>query len=91
MIDKAHEKNLFLMEGMWSILFPVFYKLRELIAQDAIGEIRIVEADFGYQAATYGKDHKLTDYNPEGRMFSPALGGGGLMDVGVYPVSLSLS
>ena len=54
MIDKAHEKNLFLMEGMWSILFPVFYKLRELIAQDAIGEIRIVEADFGYQAATYG-------------------------------------
>ncbi|GAB4456503.1 MAG: Gfo/Idh/MocA family oxidoreductase [Armatimonadaceae bacterium] len=79
LVDKAREKNLFLMEGMWSRCFPAMAKVRELIHDGAIGEPRLVEADFGFRSGV----------NPEGRLFNLALGGGGLMDVGVYPVSLA--
>ena len=75
----ARDRKLFLMEGMWSRFFPLMYRLRELIREGAIGEPRIVECDFGFRAGV----------NPEGRLFKPALGGGGLMDVGVYTVSFA--
>lgn len=78
-VDEARKKNLFLMEGMWSRCFPAMGKVRELLADGAIGEPRLIQADFGFR----------TGVNPDGRLFNPALGGGGLMDVGVYPVSLA--
>lgn len=75
----AREKKLFLMEAMWTRYFPVMAKVRELIRDGAIGEPRLVEADFGFR----------TDVNPRGRLFDPALGGGALLDVGVYTVSFA--
>jgi predicted dehydrogenase len=79
LVDAARAKNLFLMEGMWSRCFPAMAKVRELLADGAIGEARLLNADFGFRAGV----------NPESRLFNPALGGGGLMDVGVYPVALA--
>jgi predicted dehydrogenase len=79
MITLAREKKVFLMEAMWSRFLPHMVRVRELIAQDTIGEVRMLEVDFGFR----------TDVNPEGRLFNPELGGGALLDVGIYPVSLA--
>lgn len=78
-VADARAKKLFLMEGMWSRCFPLMGKVRELLKEGAIGEPRMLQADFGFRAGV----------NPEGRLFNLALGGGGLMDVGVYTVSLA--
>ena len=79
LIDAARSRNLFLMEGMWSRFFPAMIRFRELIAEGAIGEPQLLQADFGFRAGI----------NPEGRLFDLDLGGGAAMDVGVYVVSLS--
>jgi predicted dehydrogenase len=79
MIETARAKGLFLMEAMWSRYLPIIVKLRELLAEGAIGEVRMLEADFGFRA----------EFNPAGRLFNPALGGGGLLDVGIYVNSLA--
>lgn len=79
MVTFAREKKLFLMEAMWSRYLPTLVKVRELIADGAIGDLRMVQADFGFRAGV----------NPEGRLFKPALGGGALLDVGIYPLSLA--
>ncbi|OQA43520.1 MAG: 1,5-anhydro-D-fructose reductase [Chloroflexi bacterium ADurb.Bin325] len=79
MIATARAKRLFLMEAMWSRFLPSIVRVRELIAEGAIGEVRMVEADFGFRA----------EINPAGRLFNPELGGGGLLDVGIYVNSLA--
>jgi predicted dehydrogenase len=75
----ARQKNIFLMEAMWTRYFPVFGKLRELLAENAVGEIRLVQADFAFKPAN----------NPKERLYNRELGGGALLDIGVYPVSLA--
>ncbi len=79
MIALARERHLFLMEAMWTRFLPVHVKLRELLADHVIGEVRLLNADFGFRA----------DFDPHGRLFDPNLGGGALLDVGVYPVALA--
>ena len=78
-IASARAKNLFVMEAMWSRFFPAMAHVRKLIADGAIGEVRMLQADFGFRAGV----------DPNSRLFNPALAGGGLLDVGVYPVSLA--
>ncbi len=82
MVDAARARGVFLMEAMWSRFLPAYVRLRELLAEGRIGEPRLVEADFGFalppELAT-AADHRLLD---------PARGGGGLLDLGVYPVQL---
>lgn len=78
-IQKAREKGVFLMEAMWTRFLPVVKKVRELIAQEIIGEIRMLKADFGYRI----------DWLPEHRALNPKLAGGALLDVGIYPVSFA--
>ncbi len=78
-IGVARERKVFLMEAMWSRFFPLMGRVRELVKSGAIGDVRMVQADFGFR----------TGVNPEGRLFNPALGGGGLLDVGVYALSLA--
>jgi dihydrodiol dehydrogenase / D-xylose 1-dehydrogenase (NADP) len=78
-IALARQKKLFLMEAMWTRYFPVFGKVRELLAQHALGDIRLVQVDFAFRPP----------YDPKGRLYNPELGGGALMDIGVYPVSLA--
>jgi len=78
-IKLARERKLFLMEAMWTRCFPLLAKLRELVSSAAIGETRQLTADFGFRA----------EYQDEPRLFGPEFGGGALLDVGVYPVSLA--
>ena len=78
MIQCAMKNNVFLMEAMWTRFLPTMCRARELIAEGAIGDPRFVAADFGFR----------TNVNPEGRLFAPALGGGSLLDVGIYNLSL---
>lgn len=79
MIQTARGKGLFLMEAMWSRYLPTINKTRELIGAGKIGDVRLIQADFGFRAKV----------NPEGRLFNPSLGGGALLDVGIYPLSLT--
>lgn len=79
LVDLARERGLFLMEAMWTYCNPLIRRMTELVRDGAIGEIRTVQADFGF-AGTFGADHRLRD---------PALGGGALLDLGVYPVSFA--
>lgn len=78
-VRAARRKRVFLMEAMWTRFLPVMVKLRELLAGGAIGEVHMVAAAFGFRAG----------FDPEQRLFNPELGGGALLDVGIYPVSLA--
>jgi predicted dehydrogenase len=79
MISLAREQRLFLMEAMWTRFFPLVSRLRQMLADDVIGPVRRLAVDFGF----------CRSVDPEGRLFNPALGGGALLDVGVYAVSLA--
>jgi predicted dehydrogenase len=79
MIDFARQHKVFLMEAMWTRYLPIFVRVRQLLAQGVIGDVRQLMADFGFR----------TRVNPQGRLFNPDLGGGGLLDVGIYPLSLA--
>ncbi len=75
----ARSRKVFLMEAMWTRFFPVMTPLAQWLAAGRIGEPRLFQGDFGF----------LNDWKPEGRHLNLALGGGALLDVGVYLVSLS--
>ncbi len=78
-IGVARKQGMFLMEAMWTRYIPAVVRARELIAEGAIGDVRMVQADFGFRASM----------NPESRLFNKALGGGALLDVGIYVLSLA--
>lgn len=79
MADVAKKEKRFLMEAMWTHFLPSIVRAEEFVKKGAIGELLMVHADFGFRAP----------FDPKGRLFDPALGGGSLLDVGVYPVSLA--
>lgn len=80
-IDAARRNNVFLMEAFMYRCHPQIAKVVELIKSGAIGEVRMIQAAFSF--------HWPKPFSPEGRITSNALGGGGILDVGCYPVSLS--
>ncbi|MGW6538307.1 Gfo/Idh/MocA family protein [Streptomyces sp. NPDC055011] len=79
LVGLARDRSLFLMEAMWMYCNPLIRRLAELVRDGAVGEVRTVQADFGL-AGSFGPDHRLRD---------PAVGGGALLDLGVYPVSFA--
>ncbi|GGM13435.1 Gfo/Idh/MocA family protein [Micromonospora yangpuensis] len=79
LVETARAKGIFLMEAMWMRCNPVVRRVCELVADGAIGELTTVRADFGVAGP----------FPPESRMRARALGGGALLDLGVYPVSLA--
>jgi predicted dehydrogenase len=79
LVQLARERQLFLMEAMWTRFLPALMEVRRLIAEGAIGEVQFLTADFGFRK----------DFDPLHRLFDPVLGGGALLDVGVYLVSLA--
>lgn len=79
LIGLARARRLLLMEAMWTRFLPLMERFRGLVAAGAIGEPRLLTADFGFRH----------DGGPEHRLFDPALAGGALLDVGVYLVSLA--
>lgn len=79
LVKLARDRGVFLMEAMWTYCNPVVRRLAELVRDGAIGEVRTVQADFGF-AGDLDAGHRLRD---------PRLGGGALLDLGVYPVSFA--
>jgi len=79
MIDLARKKGLFLMEAMWTRYLPAMVQLRKWIADGEIGDVELVRAHFSFMA----------DFNPQSRLFAPELGGGALLDAGIYPISFA--
>jgi len=76
-VAAARAAGVFCMEAMWTRFLPHVRRLRELIAEGAIGTPVTVSADHGQWFAP----------DPGHRLFDPALGGGALLDLGIYPVS----
>ncbi|RMF81756.1 MAG: gfo/Idh/MocA family oxidoreductase [Chloroflexi bacterium] len=78
-IDLARSKNLFAMEAMWTRFVPAIVKVREWIAAGKIGDVCMVRASLSFRAP----------FDPTHRLFAPELGGGALLDVGIYPISFA--
>jgi predicted dehydrogenase len=81
MVTAAGDAGRFLMEAMWMRFQPYFFTLEELIAANRLGPVRWIQADFGFPAQS----------GPGGRLFNLGLGGGSLLDLGVYPLTFSYS
>jgi predicted dehydrogenase len=79
LVALARGRGLFLMEAMWMYCGPVVRRLVELVRDGAVGEIRAVHADFGLVGPA----------DPGHRLRDPAVGGGALLDLGVYPVAFA--
>jgi dihydrodiol dehydrogenase / D-xylose 1-dehydrogenase (NADP) len=75
----AKEKKLFCMEAMWTRFLPATNAARKWLRAGFIGDLRMIRADFGFRA----------EKNQEGRLFNRELGGGALLDVGIYGVSFA--
>ncbi len=80
MIKEARKRNLFLMEGIWTRFIPATKKLLQLLDDRVIGDVIAIRADFGFKSKM----------DMQGRLFEKKLGGGSLLDIGIYPVYLSL-
>jgi predicted dehydrogenase len=80
MVEAAQARGRFLMDAIWSRFLPSYRVLGEVLSSGRIGEPLFVEGDFGYRTQTV---------EPDDRHFKPELGGGGLLDLGIYPVQLS--
>ena len=80
MIAKAKEKNLFLMEAMWSRFLPNIIKTKDLVDSGAIGNVKFLTASFSIRS----------DNGPEHRHYNIDLCGGTILDTGIYNVFLSL-
>ncbi len=79
LIATARETKRFLMEAMWTRFLPAMAQCRRWLAAGAIGEPRMLNADFGFRGGA----------DPRSRTLDPAAAGGGLLDVGVYTVAFS--
>lgn len=78
-VDAARAKGVFVMEAMWTRFLPTMVAVRERIAAGDLGGLVSVTADHS----------QMLDLSPGSRMIEPALGGGALLDLGVYCVSLA--
>jgi predicted dehydrogenase len=78
MVEEAAHRGLFLMEAIWSRFLPAYRALVEVIGDGRIGEPLLVEGDFGFRRPM----------EPDHRLFDVALGGGALLDLGIYPIQL---
>jgi predicted dehydrogenase len=81
MILTAKKENIFLMEALWTYFLPHYQYVLELVKSEKFGKITGLEADFGFEAP----------FLPEKRLFNKDLGGGSLLDIGIYPVFAALS
>jgi predicted dehydrogenase len=81
LVALARSKKLFLMEAMWTRYLPALAEVRRIVASGEIGKVRQVIADLGFNAG----------FGPEHRVFNPVLGGGALLDIGIYPLSIAVA
>ncbi|MEL6561959.1 MAG: Gfo/Idh/MocA family oxidoreductase [Bacteroidota bacterium] len=81
MVDLAREKQVFLMEAMWTSCLPHFQFVKQMVDRKELGKVNYLRSDFGFKAR----------FDPAGRLFNKQLGGGSLLDIGIYPVYAALS
>lgn len=81
MIDAARSNQVFLMEAFWTKFIPQYQKVVEIIKTGEMGKLKFIQADFGFRAPE----------PPAQRLYDPQLGGGSLLDIGIYPVFLAVS
>mgnify|MGYP000433146297 CR=1 FL=1 len=81
MISVAKENNVLLMEALWTYFLPQYAYLLEVIETKKFGKLKNVAADFGFKAI----------YDLESRLFKKEVGGGSLLDIGIYPIFAALS
>jgi predicted dehydrogenase len=79
MIDAARDQGTFLMEAMWTRFLPHIARVREILAAGTLGDVVYLTAEHGQWFAA----------DPRFRLFAPDLGGGALLDLGIYPVSFA--
>jgi len=77
--EAAKARNLMIMDGLWTMHLPMYAKIRQFISEGAIGEVRHIRAEFGFAPAGARKDFKL----------DASLGGGSLLDVGIYNIGFA--
>lgn len=80
MIEKARSSKVFLMEAFWTRFQPSFLKLQELLGQKILGEVKMMRSDFAFNGP----------FDPKNRLYNLDLGGGSLLDIGIYPVFAAL-
>jgi len=81
MIQVAKENNVLLMEALWSFFLPHFTYVLDIVKSEKFGKLKSLEADFGFH----------TPYNTDSRLFKKELGGGSLLDIGIYPIFAALA
>ena len=81
MIQVAKENNVLLMEALWSFFLPHFTYVLDIVKSEKFGKLKSLEADFGFHAP----------YNTDSRLFKKDLGGGSLLDIGIYPIFAALA
>lgn len=79
MLIAAQGHKLFLMEAMWMRFIPLLRDLQRRLAENEIGEVRMLQADFGFRAP----------FDPSSRLFNLDLAGGALLDIGIYPLAFA--
>ena len=79
MVEAARANGTFMMEAMWTRFVPLTIKIQQMLADGVIGDVRMLTADFGYAG----------EWSDESRVLNPHLGGGALLDVGVYAISFA--
>ncbi len=79
LFDLAREKDLFLMEALWTRFLPAYQDVRNWLDKGLIGDVKLMTSTFGFKAP----------FNPKDRLFNPDLAGGALLDIGIYNLSVS--
>ncbi len=79
LLSAARDADGYLMEAMWTWFLPAVQTARAWFRDGRIGELRHIRADFGYPKT----------YDPESRLYDPALAGGCLLDMGIYPIAIA--
>jgi predicted dehydrogenase len=78
-VELATQRHLVVLEAMWTRFLPHMLRIREIIAAGTLGEVRTLIADH----------NQLLPSDPTNRLNAPELGGGALLDLGIYPVSFA--
>ena len=78
-VDAARRHKVFCMEAMWTRFIPAVKEVKRLVDSGAIGRVRLMQGTFAFAATP----------NPASRLFDPVMGGGALLDIGIYPVSFA--
>lgn len=80
MVEKSREKNIFLMEALWSGFIPSTMEFKKQMENGTIGKPFLLQCDFGF----------ILPFDPNNRVYDPELGGGSIPDIGIYPIFVGM-